>query len=113
MSVTRYRWAFSIVGAILLIGSAHAQSGWTDFAAVDELRATARHYYLVRLDVNNNPSGCRDRQWFFQDYGVAGADKMFQTLLEAVKAGIKVRVYVTGRCNFDGYSEFSAVSMGR
>ena len=99
--------------ASLLTGTAHAESGWTDFAAIDELRATARHYYVVRLDATKNPSGCPDGRWFFQDYGAAGSNKMFLTLLEAVKAGIPVRIYVTGRCNLDGYSEFSAVSMGR
>ncbi len=107
------RGVLTLFSISLLIGSANAESGWTDFATVEELRATARHYYLVRLDVKTNPSGCEDKRWFFQDYGAPGSDKMFLTLLEAVKSGARVRVYVTGRCNLDGYSEFSSVSMAR
>ena len=106
---TGIRW----LCASLLIGAAHAGSGWTDLAQVQDLRTSTQHYYSVRLDVKGNPSDCRDKQWFFQDYGVPGSDKMFLTLLESVKSRIRVRVYVTGRCNLDGYSEFSSVSVVR
>jgi hypothetical protein len=99
--------------ASLSIGAANAGSGWTDASQVHELRTSIQHYYTVRLDVKENPSGCRDKQWFFQDYVASGSDKMFLTLLEAIKAGIRVRVYVTGRCNLAGYSEFSSVSVAR
>jgi hypothetical protein len=36
---------------------------------------------------------------------------MFDILLEGIKSGIRMRVYVTGVCNLNGYSEFSAVSV--
>ena len=36
-----------------------AESGWTDFANTAELVSTSRHYYEVRLEVKENPSGCR------------------------------------------------------
>ena len=90
---------------------AQANPGWTDFSAVGELVPTARHYYEVRLPVRENPSGCKNKTWFYQDYGSRGSDKMFQTLLEAVKAEKQVRVYVTDNCNIDGYSEISSVSI--
>ncbi len=88
-----------------------ANPGWTEYVTVAELSPTARHYYEVRLPVQKNPSGCKDKTWFYQDYVVPGSDKMFNTLLEAVKSGIRVRVYVTGSCNLDGYSEIAAVSV--
>jgi len=71
------------------------------------------HYYVVRIDVKQNPSGCDQKAWFYQDYGLPGSDKMFLTLLEAVKSGFAVRVYVTGKCNLHGYSEFTSVSVTR
>jgi hypothetical protein len=99
------------LGLSLLVGAAYAESGWTDTGTVMELRATGKHYYVVQLNVKKNPSGCDSERWFYQDYGLPGADKMFLTLLEAVKAGMAVRVYVTGRCNLDSYSEFSSVGV--
>ncbi len=36
---------------------------------------------------------------------------MFGTLLSAVEHRKEVRVYVTGKCDLDGYSEISAVSI--
>jgi len=102
-----------VFGAVTLIHSSFAQAnpGWTDFVTVAELVPTARHYYEVSLPVRKNPSGCKNKMWFYQDYVAPGEDKMFNTLLEAVKSGNRVRVYVTGVCNLDGYSEFSAVSI--
>ncbi len=104
---------FALFFAIFPVGTVQAESGWTDYVSVDELNPTGLHYYLVRLEVKQNPSGCRDKRWFCQDYNTTGSDKMFLTLLEALKVGMRVRVYVTGRCNLDGYSEFSSVSVIR
>ena len=89
----------------------HAGAGWTDFATLAEVVPTSLHYYEVRLPVKNNPSGCKNKTWFYQDYGSRGSDKMFQTILEGLKSGTRLRVYVTGSCNFNGYSEFSSVSI--
>jgi hypothetical protein len=58
-----------------------------------------------------NPSGCRNEEFFFQDYTASGSRQMFRALLSAVEYRKDVRVYVTGRCNIDGYSEISAVSI--
>lgn len=102
-----------IIGACTLffLPYVHAGVGWTDFVNVAELVPTARHYYEVRLPVKENPSGCKNKTWFYQDYGTPGSDKMFNTILEGINSGIRLRVYVTGKCNFDGYSEFSSVSV--
>jgi len=99
--------------ALLFSHFAQASAGWTDYVNVAELVPTGRHYYEVRLPVRKNPSGCRDETWFYRDYSSSGSDKMFDLLFEGVKSGIKVRVYVTGICNLDGYSEISAVSIIR
>ena len=88
-----------------------ARAGWTEFVAVAELVPTSRHYYEVRLPVKENPSGCESETWFYQNYDSVGSDKMFNTLLEGLSLEIQLRVYVTGICNTNGYSEFSSVSI--
>ena len=98
-------------GALVFPHLVQASAGWTDFVTVAELVPTSRHYYEVRLPVRKNPSGCEDKIWFYQNYGSLGSDKMFNTLLEGIKSGIRLRVYVTGVCNINGYSEFSSVSI--
>lgn len=97
--------------ALLFASHVRAGAGWTAYAMVAELVPTTRHYYTVRLPVKDNPSGCHNKIWFYQNYGAIGADKMYLTLLEAVKSKLKVRLYVTGNCNFHGYSEISSVSV--
>ncbi|HKK04786.1 MAG TPA: hypothetical protein VKA50_02960 [Gammaproteobacteria bacterium] len=92
---------------------AFAGAGWTDYTTVAELVPTSHPYYAVRLPVKDNPSGCSHKTWFYQNYGALGADKIYLTLLEAVKSKLKVRVYVTGNCDLHGYSEISSVSVIR
>lgn len=102
----------AIAGFCLLVPtSLMAGSGWTGFAPVAELTPTSQYRYIVRIEVSQNPSGCRNEEYFFQDYSVAGSDLMFRTLLSAVETGTQVRVYVTGKCDLDGYSEISSVSI--
>lgn len=97
--------------ALFVVRASFGESGWTDFVSVAELVPTSRHYYEVRLPVMSNPSECKARTWFYQDYDSNGADMMYKTLLEGVKSEIRVRVYVTGRCNINGYAEISSVSI--
>ena len=99
------------VSSLLFSHIALAETGWTDFVNTAELVPTSRHYYEVRLPVKENPSGCKEKFWFYQDYDSTGSDMMYKTLLEGIKSGIRLRVYVTGKCNINGYSEFSAVSI--
>lgn len=86
-------------------------SGWTDYVPVLELTATSQYRYLVRLKVSENPSGCKNKETFYQDYEVPGSVHMFNTLLEAIASEKFARVYVTGKCGLDGYSEISSVSI--
>ena len=90
---------------------ASASSGWTDYAGVVELVPTIHHRFKVAVAVKQNESGCKQKQWFYQDYDTAGSREIFITLLEAVSSNKQVRVYVTGRCNIDDYSEISSVGI--
>jgi hypothetical protein len=107
------RGIVGLVGVIVLLvfRAGYAESGWTDFASVAELVPTSRHYYEVSLPVMENPSECKERTWFYKDYDSDGADIMYKTLLEGVRSEMRVRVYVTGKCNINGYAEFSSISI--
>jgi hypothetical protein len=100
-----------IIVATLFSHLAIASAGWTDYVTVVELIPTSHHYYKFRLPVKKNPSGCKEKNWFYQNYGSRGSDKMFDTLLEGIKSGLRLRVYVTGICNIDGYSEISSIGI--
>jgi hypothetical protein len=102
-----------LAAAAIAVSSALASAGWTDFVRVAELVPTSKHYYEVRLPVANNPSGCREKSWFYQNYDAPGAEQMFEVLLESLTSDIRLRVYVTGVCNLGGYAEFSSVSVTR
>lgn len=88
-----------------------ASSGWTNHAQVIELTPTIHGRFLVKLGVTENPSGCRNKTTFYSDYGTRGSEKMYRALLEAVGSDKKVRVFVTGRCGLNGYSEISSVGI--
>jgi hypothetical protein len=100
-------------GAVLalLAAPAMADAGWTDLGIVQELTATIAGRYVVKIAVNQNPSGCRDKQTFYQDYSDRGSDKMYATLLEAAATGKRVRVFVTGGCELNGHSQVSSVAI--
>jgi hypothetical protein len=103
-----------ILATGLLLLFAHplqAASGWTDYGTVSELTPSTQYRYLVRLNISKNPSDCRNKSTFFQDYTATGSDQMFRTLLQAVTFGKRVRVYVTGRCELNGYAEISSVTI--
>ena len=100
------------LGALLCIQStAFADSGWTEYSPVSELTPTNQGRFLVKLRVSKNPSQCTNNEIFYRDYGATGSEQMFRVLLEALASGKRVRVYVTGRCELNGYSEISSVSI--
>lgn len=88
-----------------------ADSGWTEHTSVVELTPTTHGRFLVKLEVNQNPSRCRNKETFYLGYGIPGSELMFHTLLEAVASEKMVRVYVTGKCEISGYSEISSVGI--
>ncbi len=59
------------------------------------------------------PAAAGMRVWFYQDYTGTGVELMFHALLGAITSGIPARVYVTGRCDLNGYSEISSASISR
>jgi hypothetical protein len=100
------------LGAFLSIPIiAFAVSGWTDYVPVTELTPTIHGRFLVKLKVTENPSGCKNKEVFYRDYGIPGAEQMYDALLNAVATGKKVRVYVTGICDLNGYSDISSVAI--
>ena len=111
--VRRQLAAALALACICAPGALQAEAGWTDYVSAAELIPTSKHYYELRLPVSDNPSGCREKNWFYQNYDAFGSDKMFEVLLESIKSRIPVRVYVTGNCNINGYAEFSSVGIAR
>ena len=104
----------AVLGAIGLVAAAPAalaEAGWTDYALVTELTPTIHQRYEVTIAVQQNPSGCREKQVFFQDYSAKGSEQMYLALLESVSSGKRVRVFVTGECGVNGYSRISAVGI--
>jgi hypothetical protein len=109
MRVPRFTLIAIAICVLLLPGVAWASAGWTDDVKVVELVPTGRHYYEIQLKVTKNPSGCRNKNWFYIDYQSRGADEMFDLFVEGIQSSLRLRVYVTGICNINGYSEISAV----
>jgi len=108
------RLRLALLGAIGLVAgtpAAMAEAGWTDYALVTELTPTIHQRYEVTIAVQQNPSGCREKQVFFQDYSAKGSEQMYLALLESVGSGKRVRVFVTGECGVSGYSRISAVGL--
>ena len=100
------------LGALLFAPvSAIAGAGWTEHVPVAELVPTSGGRYLVKLNIPKNPSGCKNENMFYQDYSVPGSDYMFRVILEAVASGKMIRVFVTGKCELNGYSEISSVGI--
>jgi len=105
----RIRSLLSAACLALMSTLARADAGWTDYTQVVELVPTTRHYYEIRLALRKNPSGCREDDWFYLDYDVTGSAQMFDLFVESLKKTLRLRVYVTGVCNLNGYAEISAV----
>jgi hypothetical protein len=103
--------AFGALGLLAAAPAALAEAGWTDYALVTELTPTIHQRYEVTIAVQQNPSGCREKQVFFQDYSAKGSEQMYLALLESVSSGKRVRVFVTGECGVSGYSRISAVGL--
>ena len=99
------------IGLVAAAPAALAEAGWTDYALVTELTPTIHQRYEVTIAVQQNPSGCREKQVFFQDYSAKGSEQMYLALLESVSSGKRVRVFVTGECGVNGYSRISAVGI--
>jgi len=110
MWAEKYKQLIVALCLALFSAAAWPVAGWTSYGIVTELIPTTAGRFLVQLDVASNPSGCKNKQWFYRDYSGTGADHMFRALLDTLGTGQKVRVYVTGSCDLNGYSEISSAS---
>lgn len=95
------------------VSGARADAGWTDAGPVLELTPSIAGRYVVKIGVTQNPSGCREKQMFYQDYSDVGADQMYRALLETISVGKNARVFVTGGCELNGHSQISSVTVVR
>ncbi len=111
MMSRKVRFTIHLLCLSLIQGSVWAGAGWTAYGQVVELNPTTAGRFLVELNVASNPSGCREKGWFYRDYTGNGVELMFNALLGSVTSGKQVRVYVTGRCDLNGYSEISSASI--
>ena len=102
---------YVLILLLLTSFSCLASSGWTTYGKVIELVPTIHHRFKVNIDIEGNKSSCKEEQWFYQDYELSGAREMYLTLLEAISSNMTVRVYVTGRCNINDYSEISELGI--
>lgn len=102
---------FGALGASLLsaVTVLAGTAGWSGYGKVIELEPTTQGRFLVRLDLPSNPSGCRDKDWYYRDYTGAGAEYMFQAVLAALRDARPLQVYVTGNCDINGYAEISSL----
>jgi hypothetical protein len=109
----RFIFRHSVLLALMLLsvtGLAMAgTAGWSEYGRVLALQATTHGRFLVRLALPANPSGCKDKEWFYRDYGGEGPEYMYQALLTALTMDKPVQVYVTGVCDLNGYAEIATV----
>ena len=111
MRLKKYKQLIMVLCLALLSNTTWSVAGWTSYGTVVELNPTMAGRFLVRLDVSTNPSGCKNKQWFYRDYSGTGSEYMFRALLAAFESGQNVRVYVTGICDINGYSEITSASL--
>ena len=88
-----------------------ADSNWTGFGHVLALQSHIDGEILVQVDVNSNPSRCKEKQWFHLGPWGKGSQPTYQLLLEAALNGKRVRLSVTELCHLNGYSQITAVAL--
>ncbi len=108
MRVNRYAvWLVLTFAANVWAG----ESGWTESASVLSLEANQQGRFVFYLDLDKNVSGCRSVNGFYADYGRAGSDLMYKTVLDALQHELKIQVYVTGGCDLNQNSAISSLRM--
>ena len=103
----------SIVFFIVLLASnpISAESGWTSTTQVIEITATTAGKFIIHATPEKNPTDCKDKERFFLDYSLPGANKIYLLLLDAAVSQLPVKLYITGRCELFGMSELSKASI--
>lgn len=113
MFASVFRYVLPMTLLLCVSGLSQAGSaGWSEYGRVAALQATIHGRFLVKIELPKNPSGCRDLEWFYRDYGGgSGPEYMYQALLSAVTLNKPVRVYVSGSCDLNGYAEITSVQI--
>lgn len=96
---------------LLLSGPLQAESGWTSSTLILEITATTAGKFIIHATPKKNPTDCKDRERFYLDYGLSGANKVYDLLLDATVSQLPVKLYITGRCELFGMSELSKASI--
>jgi len=91
--------------------TARANPGWTDSNYLKEVEVTTAGKIIVKGDMKNNPSGCKDGESYYIDSSRKDSEKIYQLLLDSVTSGNPVKLYVTGVCELSGMSEISSVKI--
>ena len=88
-----------ILSIILLISSsvAHSEAGWTDKGHLQEIQATTKGKLVIKGKFKENPSDCKDKNSYYIDYSIEGAEKIYLLLLQSMESNKQVKLYVTGK----------------
>jgi len=103
--------ALVLTAGVVASAAASADSGWTAPGRIVGLTVETPARFELGLDVESNPSRCRDAQHFYRGTLDAASSRMFDLLLAAYRDGRPVRVYVTGVCDINGFAEISKVGV--
>ncbi len=95
----------ALVAILPLPSAATGNAGWTAPGLVTALVAGERGRILLRIDSDENPSGCREPAAFYLDEDRAPSQQVFDLARDALVHRLPVRAWVTGRCDLKGRSE--------
>lgn len=99
-----------IFNAMFFVGPLQAQSGWTKTTEIIEITATANKF-IIHAKPRKNPTDCKDRNHFYLNYTMPGANKIYNLLLDAAVKKLTVKLYITGLCDIFDMSELSKASI--
>lgn len=88
-----------------------ADAGWTAYGSIAELTVNEKGRIVVRLDVSENDTECRDKKTFYHEQHGKGSGYILPVLLKALAEDKKVRVYQTSVCDLKNYSYIYAVGI--
>ena len=100
-----------LLALTLFTPESRAEAGWTEPARILSLETNIFGRILVELDLNRNPSGCKQASLFYRETTGESSANMLQVLLEAASSRLPVKLRVSGSCHLKGYTEFHAVAL--
>ena len=100
-----------LLALTLFASDSRAEAGWTEPARILSLETNIFGRILVELDLNRNPSGCKQASLFYRETTGESSANMLQVLLEAASSRLPVKLRASGSCHLKGYTEFHAVAL--